>query len=67
MRFIRQSQSFTRKLFFSFAAAFLAICYRRMISLPHAMVLVLIYGKRVSLSCDISDPIFFSFLERDAP
>jgi hypothetical protein len=52
---MRSSQSFTPKLFFSLAAVFLAISYRHLFPLPRAMVLVPIYGKRVSLSCDISD------------
>jgi hypothetical protein len=52
------SQSFTPKPFFSLAAAFLAICCRRFFSLLRTMVLVLIYGKRVSLDLAIFQILF---------
>jgi hypothetical protein len=61
------SQYFTPKPFFSLAAALLAICCRRFFSLPHTMVLALIYGKRVSFSCDLSDLVCSHSFERDSP
>jgi hypothetical protein len=50
MASIRSSQSFNPKLFFSLAAVFLPVCCLCLFALLRAMVLVVIYGKRVILA-----------------